>query len=145
MCDPDDRTSSGSRSFKMSDDMLQRGDRISHFDVTTVGGERISYTAIWQQQHLLLLILPSTPADDEPSYLKALNLEMPKFHDVACVVSRDAFAGMRGPGVVVADRWGEVIYAAGAESVGQLPRVEELVEWLEYVRNKCPECEGEAK
>jgi len=125
--------------------MLQRGDRVPHFEFTTLDGERVSYTSIWQHQHLLLLVLASTPADDESSYLEALNADVPKFSDVACVVTREAIAGMRGPAVVVADRWGEVIYAAAAESVRELPRVEELVEWLEYVRNKCPECEGEAK
>ena len=125
--------------------MLQRGDRVPHFELTTLDGERVSYNAIWQQQHLLLLILPSQSADDEPSYLKALNVEAPKFNDVAFVVTRDAIAGTRAPAVVVADRWGEVIYAAAAGSVRELSRVEELVEWIEYVRNKCPECEGEAK
>jgi hypothetical protein len=125
--------------------MLQRGDGVPHFDVSPLVGGRVHYTTIWQRQHLLLVILPATPADGEGSWVETLTAEAAQYKDVALVVTRDAIAGIHGPAVVVADRWGEVVYAAAAESVRELPRVEELVEWVEHVRSKCPECEGEAK
>jgi hypothetical protein len=46
---------------------------------------------------------------------------------------------------VVADRWGEIYYLQGADRTGDLPTPHELAEWLRYVRNECPECQGEAR
>jgi hypothetical protein len=42
--------------------------------------------------------------------------------------------------VLIADRWGEVqVVHAGA------PDVDDILAWLEYVQQRCPECEGEAR
>jgi hypothetical protein len=45
----------------------------------------------------------------------------------------------------VADRWGEIAYVAAAPHVTELPTASELIEWLDYVERRCPECEGEAR
>lgn len=44
--------------------------------------------------------------------------------------------------VVVADEWGEVYQAWDAADGHELPGVDELVEWLQFVGIQCPECEG---
>jgi hypothetical protein len=46
---------------------------------------------------------------------------------------------------VVADRWGEIVFAEEKSDVADLPGPQELVDWLNYVMNQCPECEGEAR
>jgi hypothetical protein len=49
------------------------------------------------------------------------------------------------PGVLIADRWGEVVFSDEAPDVGALPTSQELLDWLTFVRNRCPECEGESR
>jgi hypothetical protein len=125
--------------------MLARGDRIPHFEVTTVAGNRVRYADIWQHRHLLLVVIPLATGDDEQSYTEPLIEAAAAFHDVACVITRDDITGLEGPAVVVADKWGEVIVSAAAASLRQLPTATEMMEWVDYMRSKCPECEGEAK
>jgi hypothetical protein len=72
---------------------------------------------------------------------------MPEFsqHDTACVITRDHVPEIPSPGVVVADRWGEIVHIAAGADVDGLPLPRELLEWTGYVQHQCPECEGEAK
>jgi hypothetical protein len=49
------------------------------------------------------------------------------------------------PGVVVADRWGEVYYVQEADRAAALPPPAELIDWLRFVRDECPECQGETR
>jgi hypothetical protein len=65
--------------------------------------------------------------------------------DTEWVVTCDRIAGMSSPGAVVADRWGELIHVAHAQDVAHLPVPDGLVEWVDYVQRRCPECEGEAR
>lgn len=123
--------------------MKQRGDRVPQFEATTVGGERVSYSSIWQQKHLLLVILPA--AVDEQPFVDDVNAAAARYGDTACVVTRDAIGGVTGPAAIVADKWGEVVYATTAASVSELPSPEDLFDWIEYLRSQCPECEGESK
>jgi hypothetical protein len=44
--------------------------------------------------------------------------------------------------VLFADRWGEVVHV---EATAELPAATALLEWLDYVERRCPECEGEAR
>ena len=125
--------------------MWQRGDRVPHFEVATLPGERVSYATIWQQKNLLLVLLPEVPDAGEETYVRNLNAAATTFTDTACVITRDPIGDVPAPAVVVADKWGEVIHATAAASVGELPSAEDLLDWIEYVRSKCPECEGEAK
>jgi hypothetical protein len=48
--------------------------------------------------------------------------------------------GVPRPGALVADRWGEVVHVEDG-----WPTVSSLLEWLDYVAHRCPECEGEAR
>ncbi len=43
-------------------------------------------------------------------------------------------------GLLVADRWGEIYHLTRAWRAEDLPRVEEVEEWLKYLATQCPEC-----
>ena len=125
--------------------MPARGDRVPHFDVTTLDGSRVRYSDIWQRQNLLLVTLPAADPSDARQYAAALIDRLrPLPADTECVVTTDAVAGIRTAGVVVADRWGEIYCAREAAATADLPTADEITGWLDYVRSECPECQGEA-
>jgi hypothetical protein len=126
----------------MTGTAITRGDQLPHFEVTTTDGERFRYASIWQLKNLVLLTLPP---EDEPergvTELLARGAEFDALKSV-CVVTRDRIAGVPTPGVLIADRWGEVVHV---EATAELPAATALLEWLDYVERRCPECEGEAR
>jgi hypothetical protein len=125
--------------------LLQTGHAVPHFSLTLLDGTRFAYADIWQQKNLLLVLL----ADDQPSedYAGRLRARMSDITacETACVTSRDEVAGVLRPGVVIADKWGEVHVAAGADAATGLPTPDDLIEWLRYVQMQCPECQGETR
>jgi hypothetical protein len=125
--------------------MLQRGETVPHFDVQTVDAEMFSYSAIWQRRNLVLIALPPTGVADE--YVRGLTAREAEFSDreSVCVVTRDAVPGVPIPGALVADRWGEIVEVIAASGIAALPTPVQLLDWVEYIQNRCPECEGEAK
>lgn len=42
--------------------------------------------------------------------------------------------------LIIADRWGVVYHSVDAESATQLPKEDEVVEWVRYLATQCPEC-----
>jgi hypothetical protein len=126
---------------------LQSGDRVPHFTVASLDGSRASYSDLWQRENLLLLLLPGQPSGPESAYVAALRAREADWtsFDTACVITRDDLPGAPRPGVVIADRWGEIHLVQDARAVAELPPVDHLVEWLRYIAHKCPECEGEAR
>jgi hypothetical protein len=129
----------------LAPETLQRGDQVPHFEVHTLAGDVFSYSAIWQRMNLVLVTLPGAGREgDYPSTVVARARDFDE-HNAACVMSRDPVPGVPTPGAAVADRWGEIVYVAAAADVGELPPPSELLDWLEYVERRCPECEGEAK
>ena len=126
---------------------LDRGDHVPHFAVTTIEGTAVSYGTIWQLRNLVLIALP--PGEVEPSaeYVAQFTARAAVFdgHQAQCVATRDSIPGVNPPAVIVADRWGEIVYAAAAPTTDELPAAEAILEWLEYVQQRCPECEGEAR
>jgi hypothetical protein len=127
--------------------MLQRGDSVPHFEARTVGGESFSYSTIWQRRNLVLVALPAEESEVLRSYVSRVTARQAEFSamDAECVLTRDRVSGVPSPGVVVADRWGEVVHVAFTPRVDGLPSPEELLDWLDYLDRRCPECEGEAK
>jgi hypothetical protein len=119
--------------------------KLPHFTVTDDAGERVDYSAFWQRKNLLLVVLPGSP--DAEGYIPGLRSRMAELtaYETACVITHQPIEGVRPPAVVIADRWGEVHYAASPDSVAALPTVAELIEWLRYVQMQCPECQGEAR
>jgi hypothetical protein len=129
----------------LAPETLQRGDQVPHFEVHTLAGDVFSYSTIWQRMNLVVVTLPGAgPEDDYPSTLVARARDFDE-HNAACVMTRDCVPGVPAPGGVVADRWGEIVYVIAATHAGELPPASELLDWLEYVERRCPECEGEAK
>lgn len=124
---------------------LARGDQIPHFRVTGIDGVPVEYGSLWQRRNVVLVALP--PGDPEASrrYAAALaaRLEEIRSLEAECVLTFDAVSGVPAPGIAIADRWGEICFAAGAAHVAALPSTDEIAAWLAYVQIRCPECEGE--
>ena len=125
--------------------VLERGDAIPHWHLTKHDGSSFSYGSIWQQLNLVLVSLPDTA--DANTYIAALHARDAEFRArrCECVITRDRIEGLHSPGVLVADKWGEIMHVAGGVSVSELPTPDDLLEWVDYVERRCPECEGEAR
>jgi peroxiredoxin len=123
---------------------LARGDQVPHFEVKTLEGGTFSYATVWQRKNLVLVIIPRDGDAGLASELAALRQDFADRESV-CVVTRDRVAGVPTPGALVADRWGEIVHVAAPSHVDGLPAAAELLQWLDHVQQRCPECEGEAK
>jgi hypothetical protein len=125
---------------------LQAGRQLPHFRVRALDHSYVAYPEIWQRKNLVLVLLPGEASRADADYVAALQAHMPALtaHDTVCVISREAVAGAPRPGVIVADRWGEIHVVAGGR-MEDLPAPGEIVEWLRFVQGQCPECQGEAK
>lgn len=109
-------------------------------------GTPVDYRDVWQRKNLVLVTLP----DDDPtanSYAMSLSTRQPELAsgDTRLIVTASRIEGIPAPAVVIADRWGEVYYVKSANSAAELPGPNELMEWVQYVRNECPECQGETR
>jgi peroxiredoxin len=127
--------------------MLQRGDSLPHFEVKTIGGELFSYSTIWQRRNLVLLAIPAAESEAPGTYISQLVARRSEFTatDAECVVTADRVPGIQSPAVLVADRWGEIVHVATTSRVEDLTSPDELLDWVDYLDRRCPECEGEAK
>jgi hypothetical protein len=129
---------------------LQHGDSVPHFTGVIVSGASVAYTDIWQRYNLLFVCLagqdgPLTAGTE--AYVAGLRerLEPAIEPDTRLVITTDSVPGLPSPGVALADAWGELHLVAAADSVADLPSPDDIAQWLEYVRSRCPECEGEAR
>ena len=125
---------------------IRTHDLMPMFTASSGDGTPVRYEDIWQRKNLLLVSLPT----DDPTaaaYTKTMNLLEPNLpeYDSAVIVTTTQIDGVPSPGVVVADRWGEVYYVQAADWASQLPAADELLEWLRYVQIQCPECQGETR
>ena len=121
--------------------LLQRGNLMPHFTVVTVQGDTFSYGAIWQHKNLALITVPAEASYPDPSD----RADAFRQRKSVCIVTSDAVPGVPSPGVLIADKWGEIMHVAAHGRADELPTLSELLEWLEYVERRCPECEGETK
>ena len=124
---------------------LQRGDSVPHFTARAVTGEVFTYATIWQRKNLVLVTVSAMDASGD--YVRTLREQDAEFNDLAsvCVVTHDPIAGLPAPGALIADRWGEIVHVSAANHVAGLPTVLDLLEWVEHLEHRCPECEGEAR
>ena len=126
--------------------MLRRGDQVPHFAVTTLDGTRVVYRDIWQRKNLLLVLVASgeaSPVRDRLSELARISPELVALN-TQCVITAERIAGCPASGVVIADRWGEIqaiVHSADDDVVD----ADDILDWLRYVQNRCPECEGESR
>lgn len=131
--------------------LLKSGDEMPHFRATTVEGRPFRYDEIWQRKNLVLIVLPAERPESATRVSVArltdwsITAVRTAGDDTEWVITRDEIEGVGTPGVVVADKWGEIQFAQSARSLTDLPNGDELAEWLDYVRYQCPECQGEAK
>jgi hypothetical protein len=126
--------------------MLQPHDLVPHFEVTDLRGERIRYSSIWQRRNLVLVTLPGSgpPSRDYARRLPA-PAAGPDDADTVWIATTDTVEGLPPPGLVIADRWGEVVHVAHPAQVQDLPAPDEIADWVQWLRHRCPECEGEAR
>jgi hypothetical protein len=120
---------------------------VPHFSVTTIDGELCPYAELWQKKNLLLVVLPRARSSDIDSYVSVLRSHSGELQatDTTCVITSDRVPGVAFPGVVIADRWGEITFSAEARSASELPPYDTLIDWLRHIQSRCPECEGEAR
>jgi hypothetical protein len=126
-------------------DHLRPGEQVPHFVVLDIDGRQVAYGETWQRRNLLLI----AAGDDSDVNARvasdlARHLSEISEHEATAVITRDAIPGLPRPGVLIADRWGEVQFVAAGEVGRDAPGAADLVEWLRFVRQRCPECEGEA-
>ncbi len=116
---------------------------VPHFEVTTVDGTRVRYADIWQRRNLVFVALDRNGAAASREFARQLQQRAAEFAraDTALVISEQPVEGLPSPGVAVADRWGEVIYTRNWGDRDASPvAVDELLEWITFVREQCPEC-----
>jgi hypothetical protein len=117
---------------------------VPHFDVITLGGQRVRYQEIWQRRNLVLVMV--SPQEREAGALCASQLKnrQAEFEEAetTVIVTADVVPGLSAPRVVIADRWGEILYNESPPDgdVSRLPAVDELLSWVRFVRIQCPEC-----
>ena len=124
---------------------LQIGGAVPHFVVRGHDGSVIGYSTIWQRRNLVLVAI--TSAKDSEQYVSELLRRTPAFseHETTVVVTPGRISGLATPGLVVADRWGEIVHIVTPKAVTDLPPPTTLLQWVEAIEYRCPECEGEAK
>lgn len=130
----------------INDSTLRVGDQVPHFRVAALDGRVVEYSAVWQRKFLLLVSLP-----DDPAAFSAFASEIAArdadwvAHETECVITRDRIPSVPCPGIVIADRWGEIEFVMPIDNEALLPQVDEILESVAYVRLQCPECQGETR
>jgi hypothetical protein len=124
---------------------LQNGDAVPHFVVRGRDGGRVDYSTIWQRRNIVLVATDSDIEDEQ--YLRELLQREAAFdeHESTVVVTHDQIPGLATPGLIVADRWGEIVHLVTPKTVTELPSPDTLLQWVEAIEHRCPECEGEAR
>jgi hypothetical protein len=118
-----------------------------HVEVSALDRTLFRYSTVWQRHNLVFVALPAAAGDDDRAYIARLIAFHADFaaRNGRCIVTRDPVEGLAPPAVVVADRWGEIVHVATAIRTADLPLPDELLEWLDYLETRCPECEAESR
>jgi hypothetical protein len=120
---------------------LTTGQLVPHFAIATVDGERRRYADLWQKRLLALVLLPEAESDASRAYQGSLSAIEPQLTDdnVTLIVSTEAIAGLRPPGWLVADQFGEIHHVQQARDPRDvvLPAPDELLSWVRYLRSRC--------
>ena len=90
---------------------IRAHDLMPMFTAATGDGTVVRYEDIWQRKNLLLICL----LHDDPTasaYATSLSVLEPTLaaYDAALLITTTRIEDVASPGVVVADRWGEVYY-----------------------------------
>ena len=125
---------------------LRHGDAVPHFVLRGHDGTAVDYVAtIWQRRSLVFVAVTSTHR--HKPYVDELTRRTASFneHESTVVITQDRIRGLPAPGLLIADRWGEIVHIVTPKVLTDLPCVSTLLQWVEAVEHRCPECEGEAK
>jgi hypothetical protein len=126
--------------------MVRRGGQVPLFEVRTLDGDLFRYSTVWQHRNLVLIALPGdAPAGTGVAFEQVARSPAFQHRHSVCVITRDRVPGLEPPAALVADRWGEIVYLTAVSDVNRLPAPSDLLDWLDYVERRCPECEGEAR
>ena len=126
--------------------VMHPGELIAHFDGLTVDGRQLHYSQLWQHRNLVLFVLPPSLHDSARLYLRAVAARLSKLQpdDTTLVLSDRALERLPLGTLVIADRWGEIAHLQELVSnIAAWPSVDEVLEWVEFIRMKCPECPPE--
>jgi hypothetical protein len=116
---------------------------VPHFDVMTIDGRRVQYDQIWQRQNLVLVVLSGEQRATAVHYASQLQAHAEQFkqEETTVVVTVDSVPKLSAPTVLVADRWGEILFlASSSDQTSRLPDVEELLSWVHFAEIQCPVC-----
>jgi hypothetical protein len=124
-------------------ELPRTGDLLSPFlRGVTLDGE-LSYERLWQHRNVVLFVLPARTFEAVKPYLNEVNdrLTMLKPPDTSLVIAQQSGSGVPMNTMLVADRWGEIARAMPlADDPTRWPLPGDILEWVEFVRAKCPEC-----
>ena len=123
---------------------MTRGALLPHFVVRATDGCIVNYGEIWQQRNLAVIVLPDT---ERAAWVDAYGAARREFAaaETELVITSDRIPGGPSCGVIVADRWGEVVHIEAYADPAALPAPGDLLEWVQFARMRCPECEGETR
>ncbi len=131
-----------------SDAILGAGDTVPDFEAQTLDGRTVRYRDIWQNKLLVLVRFASPESEAARAYRRRLvdrQAELTANDTVVLVATRLPLPFPAAPGLVIADRWGEVRWIAHPDDDAGLPPTAEIIEWLRFVQMECPECQGETR
>lgn len=123
--------------------MLRRGDLITHFDGTDVDGRGVPYDQLCQHRNVVLFVLSKYLAAAASTYLRALEVRLSELKppDTSLVISDHALADLPQPSIAISDRLGEIVHIEQlAAEPERWPPIDEILEWVEFIRVRCPEC-----
>jgi len=117
---------------------------VPHFDVTTVGGQRVRYQDLWQHRNLVLLLVSPGDRGAAARFAAQVDARRSEFEesDAAVVITADPVSGFSSPRLVIADRWGEILHVEGpaAGDGSWCPGVDSALSWVRFAQIQCPEC-----
>lgn len=118
---------------------------VPHFEITDIYGQRIRYVDLWQHRNLVFVHLDPSRVKYTEQYVSDLVARAPEFAnaETAIVISTERVDGLPSPGIAIADRWGEMVAARTLDAQTSPPSVDELLEWITFVEEQCPECPPE--
>jgi hypothetical protein len=120
---------------------LQAGDCLPAFTSETLDGREVPDTQLWQRRNVVLLVAPREVIATQSSYVASLDRRISELKpsDTSLVISHQPIAGVAMRSLVIADRWGEIVHLAHVPS-GNWPSIDDVIEWVEFIRAQCPEC-----
>lgn len=112
---------------------------VPHFVVTQLDGRVVRYVdGIWQHRHLVFVSLPRDDRDAD-IYAASLTEQADRFaaSGAVLVVTHDTIGGLGCPGVLIADRYGEIRHAEQQARVRDLISATGIQEWLTFISVQC--------